>query len=306
MFEGNSCSAFDYGKERKNIPVNDDPFDPQRDIAGRSTGGSDTSFTIPKLGITMDAGPAIAELEPERNIFISHADNDHFDGLKALMCMSVKRDKPYEVYISEKARQEVDAVKKEMATNEGIKVNFHFVNAGEEAKIDDDTAYEFFDLVHSPSSVGISVKKRNEESGEWERELTYTGDISIKKSRAEGLLKESPQLWDAKTLVVECSMPTSMEWMAPVVDFKNGNHSTISDVEWLIKGKENESKVKIRNLVLVHTFGLPEIPILHIGCNALEKDYERRLASNAFKTYYLASCLNGLKVSDEIKSPVLV
>jgi hypothetical protein len=301
---GNRCETFNFERGWQTIPISDGEFEPSKDIFGRSIGGFDTSFTIPKFGITMDAGPAIAELKPEDKVFISHTDGDHIKGLKALMCMSIGREKPYEVYISKNARPYVEKVQEEMGEcNDGIQVNFNYVAGGDELEIDENTKYEFFDVIHTPTSVGISINKRDKENGEWNRELTYTGDVSISDMKRFDMINDTPQMWDTKTLIVENSIPSSMKGIVPFMELVRARHSSIDDIDWLVEKGNHGSRASIDNLVMVHTLGM--VPMV-IGCKENERDIMNHFADNDFDSYYLTTCRDKMKIRNEPRKAVKV
>jgi ribonuclease BN (tRNA processing enzyme) len=294
--EGTSCADFEIAPRPIPEPRGGLPLDPAEDIVGTSLGGVDTSFTVPKLGITLDAGESVVDVEPERNVFISHTDHDHFNGLPALLCLGSARGEPYEVYLSELGREKVQEALGSVEEIARSGANFHFVGDGEISHPDPDTRYEFFEVPHSPTSLGISVSKRGE-GGEWQRELTYTGDISLRDLKGGG----PPQMRDTRTLVTECSFPTELGWIGPIRDALDLKHSSISDVRgWARRGGGNNPD----HLVLVHSMATPpgplperlEPPPLMVACFPLKWDIRAHLRGEGFESYYLTGCRTALGV----------
>ena len=164
-------------------------------------------------------------------------------------------------------------------------------------KIDNNINYEFFDVLHDDTSLGVSINKNGK------REITYTGDLSIKEMRKKDLIKYIPQLLDTNTLIIENSIPSSMSFMTPVIDLFGGRHSSIDDIEWLVNNGNDGDPINIDHLVLVHTLGHPTIRDLTIDCNILENDIENHFGDKPFDSHYLTACRTLFEVKDNIMTP---
>lgn len=299
-----NCRKFDSTVNRKSIDYDaNKPFDPEDEIFGKSVGGRDTCFTIPRFAITMDVGPSIKYLKPEKNIFISHIDHDHITGFRDLICMSLKFGEPYEIFISEKASSHFKPIIDGIAQNEQIKINFHFVKNGDKIHINDNLLYEFFKVIHSETSIGISICQKNNFNGEWERVLTYSGDISLKYMRALDFIKETPQLLNTNTLIIECSSIASSKNLLKTEDHY---HTNIEDINWLINYGENVKDFRLENLVLIHLLAYPRFKISTPSCSKFRQEIIDFFADNDLNLYYLTVCDEGSEISNDLMTPIQV
>lgn len=295
---GNDCKTYNYTREKRTVHVNPDaPLNPLTDLIGVSMGGMDTAISVPKLNLTLDAGPSITETEVTDRIFISHTDTDHINGLSAVMCESIPREKPFDVFISREAKPYIEKLRRKMEKkNAGIKVNFHFVKAGDVRKNDDGTLYEFFDVIHAPTSIGLSIKKRQPD-GDWKRILTYTGDVSLKEMFDRGEISKAPPMWDTEILVVEGSVPTVMTGVIPFLNIARARHSSIGDVNKLVKYSHENGG--IGKLVMTHVLGVP--PFI-LPCSTVGDDVLRHFKGSQSASF-LTTCSEWGRTELKPKTP---
>lgn len=296
------CRTYEYNRKKVTVPMSSAPLNPVTDFIGVSTGGLTTSIAIPKLNLTLDAGPSIADLKITDRIFISHTDSDHFTGLDAVMCESIKREKPFEVFISENARSSVESLQKKLGRkNEGIKVHFHFVKPHEVRELDSDTRYDFFNVLHSPTSIGLGVQKR--EGGKWQRVLTYLGDVSLKEMFEKRLIGQIPI---SDTMVMEASIMAPMQALVPFMEIARARHTSISDVKRFLvysQKKRDAASNGIKDVVLIHTLGLPPFVL---PCSTIGDNIVNYFGNGEQQMSFLTTCSEMNRSTDSPKSPRVV
>jgi hypothetical protein len=135
---------------------------------------------------------------------------------------------------------------------------------------------EFFDINHSPGSMGVSLMRKN--GNEEKNYITYTGDINL----ADEKMRREPHLHDAKHLITEASYfgfplsePIYMAW----------SHSSFDDVKRLL----DERKIPPDSVTLMH---IPYAKSLMVPCQTVEWNINDSKANNVG---YIPTCLSGLK-----------
>lgn len=243
---------------------------------GISIAGRQTNVAIPRLDVTLDAGENVDKVL-ERNLLISHFDGDHIDGIGRAICNAVNRKSKLDIIMPSTSdhpqiRDAIKVVKKKDHFN---LVKIHEAKPGDIIKLNGNKKVEAFKVYHAPESLGYAVSVKDD--GEWDQEMTYTGDIDPSK-----MSMNIPQILNSKTVIIDGSLTGALlSFLEPFISTFT-NHSSTNDIVNIAKNDNS----KIHNLGIIH------LPM--IGCNSIKDDLEEAFAGENENVYYLQSCRKGI------------
>jgi ribonuclease BN (tRNA processing enzyme) len=269
------------------------------DASGISIAGSQTSISIPKLDVTLDAGKNVPRFL-ERNLLVSHYDPDHSEGIGLAMCSAMQGGKKLDIVLP--SMKNNPSMKKAIDTfadqdkNKLIKVheascgpNIFQINkasnirCGGKIKMRDGTLIEPFKTPHSPGSLGYVIWKKH--GGKWKQELTFTGDTNLSSMNLN-----ARQLMRSEVLVAEATFSGAfLSFMEPLLNMFT-SHSSMNGIR-----KITIKESKIKDIGLIH---LPPAAI----CSDIENDIKFNIRREDIKIHYLPSCTE--KFGDDQSRPV--
>jgi phosphoribosyl 1,2-cyclic phosphodiesterase len=238
---------------------------------GISIAGEETNIAIPSLGLTIDCGKRCDQFL-ERDLVISHFDDDHVEGVGKAMCKAINTGEKLDIMMPSMEQhpdlKETISIFKKQDIN-GM-VTIHEMKNG--TKVDrDDKIIEAFDVFHAPESRGFVVWKKHS-NGKPVQELTYTGDIN--PSRMDMTI---PQITGSKTLVIDGSYSGSfLPALEPLLDIFT-NHASTREIQKIFDAKND-----IKNIGIVH---LPRAL-----CFDIENDILANFSGSGKNVYFLDNC----------------
>ncbi len=243
---------------------------------GISISGIQTNIAIPNLNVTLDAGRN-ADLILEDNLFISHFDGDHIEGLGRAICNSINRKSKLDVFLPplnnhKPIKNAIDVFKKK-DKNDLIKI--HEIIPNKNVKIEDkNIMVEAFKVPHTEESIGLSLWKKV--NGKWKRRLTYSGDFNPSEMNVN-----IPQFMNTDTLIVESSLTGFLLPLLDTLVDQISVHASSDEIESIAKKARNVKRI-----------GIMHIPPL--SCMEIETDLKNKLSDENEDIYYLRSCNAGL------------
>lgn len=259
-----------------------------RNISGISIGGFDNCLRIAKINLTLDLGKSVSFLKPQQNIFISHRDKDHIEGLPFVIKQSINKKIPFRIYTHLFNKQYIYNIIKNMNV-ENPNIILNFVKNGDILNVNK-MSYEFFSTLHTKDSLGLSIISGGE------RILTYTGDIGLFLMRKKYKIN-IPQLLNTENLIIETS---AILKKTDLLRVDRNLHCNILEVKRLA------DQSQIKNIILYHYLSIPHLLINQ--CSKIEKDIKKQFKDRKrdYRVYYLSYCRLKLKEKKYFKNPIRV